>query len=405
MITTAEQDLLTYIDEEQLITFLQRLIQINSENPPGNEEACARLIQAELQSFGCCTELQYVEPGRPNILGRLTGESSEKVLLNGHLDTVKIGQPENWSHNPLGGELVDGKLYGRGACDMKAGLCAMIFAMKAIVQSGIRRKRGVLFSGVIDEEVNFKGTTALVAAGLVKDCSLGFVSEPTSLQIVTEHKGAIEYTCEVTGRSAHSGKAQQGINAIARMAKVVDGYEAYNNRLKSFQPKHPLFHTPTLNIGTISGGEGVTFVPEQCQITFDRQVLPGEELTAVNREVIELTKTLEQEYGFELKLTMDQNFAPWQVSCSAQHVTEFRHTVADTLKITPEFGGLHGYCEAEILARANIPCLVFGPGNIDNAHAPDEHVVIKDVIEATKVYAIALSRFVSQEAYSLTSEV
>jgi acetylornithine deacetylase/succinyl-diaminopimelate desuccinylase family protein len=397
MLTKTEQDLLARIDEESLIQFLQKLVQVGSENPPGNEEGCALLIEEELRSFGCHTQLQYIEPGRPNIIGSLAGDSREKVLLNGHTDTVKIGQLENWTRKPLGGEIIDNNLYGRGACDMKAGLVAMIFAMRAIAQSGIPRKRGILFTGVIDEEVNFKGTTALIEAGHVQDCSLGFVAEPTSLQIVTEHKGGIEYGCEVTGRSAHSGKAHQGINAIGRMAKVVSGYEAYNDALKDFQPSHPIFQTPTLNIGTISGGEGVTFVPEQCKIEFDRQVLPCENLQDVSREIADLTRQIGQEHGFELTLTKYQSFSPWQVSHSDEHVTFFAAVVADTLSIDPEFGGLHGYCEAELLSRANIPCLVFGPGNIDYAHAPDEHVAIRELIEATRVYAVALARFVSQE--------
>lgn len=397
MLTKTEQELITNIDTEEVVSFLQKLVQTNSENPPGNEEACALLIEQELQSFGCVTELQYVEENRPNIIGTMEGELPEKLLFNGHLDTVQLGEIGNWTCDPLGGEIIDGKVFGRGACDMKAGLVSMIFAMKALKKMDVSLKRGILFTGVIDEEVYFKGTNALVESGLVKDCRFGFVSEPTSLEIVTEHKGAIEYRCEVEGKSAHSGKAHQGVNAIVRMAKVIDALETYNCNLAEYEP-HSTFITPTLNIGTIRGGVGVTFVPEYCQIEFDRQVLPGESLEEVAKEVDAIFAGIPNEYNFTPKLITTQSFAPWQVEKTDAYVVKFADIVASFLESEPTFSGLHGYCEAEILGRAGISCLVFGPGCIDCAHAPDEYVAIDELIAATKVYAVAAYRFAMAES-------
>ena len=151
------KELLSKIDEDALISFLQKLVQSNSENPPGNEQETAELIAEIMRDFGCSVQLQEVEPGRPNVIAILEGDEPDNVLFNGHTDTVKIGNTEKWTHDPLAGEIIDGYLFGRGSADMKAGLAAQVFAMKALADSGVARKRSAMFTGVIDEEVFFKG--------------------------------------------------------------------------------------------------------------------------------------------------------------------------------------------------------------------------------------------------------
>lgn len=154
-ISDAEQQLLSFIDDskEEMTDFLRKLVMCNSENPPGNETETALIIKDKLKESGIKTELQEAETGRYNVIGLLDGDSSEILLFNGHMDTVKAGAPENWKYSPFGAEINDNKLYGRGSCDMKGGLVSMIYAMKAIAASSIKRNKSIMFTGVIDEEV------------------------------------------------------------------------------------------------------------------------------------------------------------------------------------------------------------------------------------------------------------
>jgi len=391
-----ENHIVDQIDNKEMIGFLQKLVQSNSENPPGNEEHTAGLIAKELESFGCKTRLQYVDYNRPNIIGVLEGIHSEKLLFNGHTDTVKVGNLDNWTVNPFGAMIKNGYLYGRGACDMKAGLVSMIFAMKALKKSEIPFNKGIIFTGVIDEEVNFKGTRALIEEKILDDCKFGFVSEPTSLKIVNQHKGAIEYKAVTFGTSAHSGQAYKGINAIARMGKLIAALESYNVALAGGK-KHPIFVHPTLNIGTIQGGTGITLVPEHCEIEFDRQILPGEVIDQVERQIEDIIFRVKDKHHFTAKLIKTQQFDSWNIPKNDLFVQWFKRVFKKVLKKKSFLDGLHGYCEAELLAQTGISPLVFGPGSIDKAHAPDERVLIQEVIDAAKVYAIAGYEFVSQK--------
>ncbi|MCL2803766.1 MAG: M20/M25/M40 family metallo-hydrolase [Micrococcales bacterium] len=201
--------------------FLRDLVRADSQNPPGNEEAAARLVAERLAACGMEVELAEVEPGRPNVIGRLAGDSPETLLLHAHLDTVTVGDLGLWSVDPLGGEVVDGRLYGRGACDMKGGLAAMVAAADAVAQVGPPRRRGLMLAAVIDEEVWFKGTRALLDNGALAQCTRAYVGEPTSLGVARAIQGAAEFTAWVRGRTAHTGMAELGDNAIGGMNQVV----------------------------------------------------------------------------------------------------------------------------------------------------------------------------------------
>lgn len=402
MLTDTEQKILDQIDSRELTAFLQALVRSNSENPPGNEKETAMLLGDLLRSFGCEVQLQEVEAGRPNVLGILEGEGRQKILFNGHTDTVKVGNTDDWTVDPLGGEIKDGCVYGRGASDMKAGLVAMVFAMKALRQSNVQFKKGIIFTGVIDEEVYFKGTHHLLKHNVLQDCELGFVSEPTRLKIVTRHKGGIEYRAETFGKYAHSGRAYQGENAIFRMGRVLAALEAYNQELAT-RMDLPILRHPTVNVGTIRGGTGVTLVPDRCQIEFDRQVLPGEHIEAVAHEIESLFTHIRQEHDIEVDLVKTQQFSPWEISQQDPVVKRLRYACRQVLGNKPAFSALSGYCEVELLAKAGIPSVVFGPGADSAAHAPDEHVAIREVLDATRIYALLAHEFIRHQKLSAST--
>lgn len=214
-LTEQETALLERIDEKGAVQFLRKLVNSDSQNPLGKERETAEIIREKLEEIGLLTETQEVEKGRFNVIGLLPGEKKEELLWNGHMDTVSIGDPALWTKHPFGGEIEDGKLYGRGSCDMKAGLAAMIFALEALAKSGVRRRRGILFTAVIDEEVNFKGTKALIEAGKLKNCVRACVSEPTSVCPASSLQGAAEFTARFYGKAAHSGCRKTGATRLS----------------------------------------------------------------------------------------------------------------------------------------------------------------------------------------------
>jgi len=389
-----ENDIVTAIDESEMIHFLQQLVRCNSENPPGNERESAELVAELMRSFGCSVELQEVEPGRPNVIAILDGDEPANILFNGHLDTVKVGNTTEWKHDPLAAEIEGGYLYGRGSADMKAGLTAQVFAMKALADSGFPRKRSVMFTGVIDEEVFFKGTKALIAAGKLRHCRLGYVSEPSNLKIVIRQKGGIEYVARTYGKYAHSGAAFLGKNAILRMNKVLDALDRYNTDLQS-RMNLPVLRYPTVNVGVIRGGTGVTFVPDLCEIEFDRQVLPGETVGQAEKEVGDVIKAVRRQHKIEVDLIKSQHFNIWEISKTDPVVRRLSQAAQKVFGRRPGFTGINGYCEVELLAAEGIPSVVFGPGDIHTAHAPDERVKVQEVIDAAKIYALLAYQFVT----------
>ncbi|ATW26779.1 M20 family metallopeptidase [Candidatus Formimonas warabiya] len=379
-------------DKEEMLRFLGTLVRANSENPPGNEKQVGLLIADKLREIGCRVEIQKVEEERFNVLGFIDGKEKGRLLFNGHMDTVKIGNPDEWKFDPLGGEIADGLMYGRGTTDMKAGLVSMIYAIKALVQSGIPFKKGLMFTAVIDEEVFFKGTQALLDEQKLDHCQMGFVSEPTGLQIATCLKGGIEFTARTYGKAAHSGMAYEGENAIYHMCKVVRALEDYNDQLKD-RINLPGLKYPTVNVGKINGGLGVTFVPDFCEIEFDRQVLPGEDIQEVEKEIFDLIEEVGRKYQFKLELRKNQHFNTWRIKEDEAVVKLLDQACTDVLGMSPDISGLCGYCEVEMLASRGIPSVVFGPGEILTAHRPNECVKVQEVVDGAKVYGLLGYRF------------
>ncbi len=392
MLTKEEEKIISMINEQDLLRFLQSLVRSNSENPPGNEKEIGNLIFDTLNSMGCIAKRHYVEGERFNVIGIAEGAVKEKILLNGHMDTVPIGKKEDWLFDPFCGNIQNGFLLGRGSADMKSGLAAMIFALEAILKSGLVLKEGIMFTGVIDEEGYFKGTRALIEEGKLSDCTVGFVSEPTGLKVGTSLKGGIEYIVQTYGKNAHSAMAFIGDNAIFKMNKVIGAIEEYNKELQG-KMDVPVLRFPTANVGKVQGGRWVTMVPDFCEMEFDRQVLPGEKIADIEKEVEEVISKVEKKHGIEVKCKKVQHFSPWSISNDDPLVKQVRSSYAKIFDQKPVCSGVNYYAEVEMLASSGIPSVLFGPGDITLAHSPNEKVNIQEVIDATKVYALLLYHY------------
>ena len=356
---------------------LKELVALPSVNPaflpPGNpnagEQRVAEFLAAVAAKRGLAVEFQEVFPGRANLLVRLSplGKSRHRVLLAPHLDTVN-GEPNQFIPQER-----HGRLYGRGACDTKASVAAMVSALGSIARSGRRPEYTELaFSGLIDEENAQSGSRALAASGFQAD--LAIVGEATCLQVVTAHKGSLWLCLETKGKSAHGSRPELGRNAVHAMAKVVNLLET-DYAAELARRRHPLLGKATVSVGVIHGGTQANIVPDHCSILIDRRTLPGETESGVAREI----KSLLRRKRLTVTCSGDKlaPCLPMETDARLPLVQQFIRSVGQRKP-----AGVHYFCDASVLARGGIPSVVFGPGDIAQAHTADEWVSLAAVDKA-----------------------
>ena len=240
----------------------------------------------------------------------------------------------------------------------------------------------------------------LLDSGKLDGCTFGYVSEPTNLQIATRLKGGIEYTARTFGKNAHTGQAYLGENAIFKMAKVISALEYYNSVLRKSIYDEELKY-PTSTVGVVHGGTGVTFVPNLCEIQFDRQFFPQENIEDVKTEIKDLFNDLKKKYGMEIELIYNQSFPAWEISRESEVVKNLVRAYSSVLQKEPGYGILNGYAEVEMLDSAGIPSVLFGPGDDGTAHSYNERVSVDEVIKGAEVYAELARQFCSPESLKI----
>ena len=266
-----EQEVLDRIDPEAVVRAAQLLIRAPGENPPGQEQATADVLVELAGAVGLEARSWDVEPGRPNVEVTLPGGAGPGLLVLGHTDVVPIG--DGWSHDPCGGEVVDGRLYGRGSTDMLGGLAAVIAAMGAVRAAGARLSGPVLLAALADEEQNGIGVREWIARPQPGDLVGCLVAEPTDLQTIIAARGACYLDITVTGLAAHAGRPGDGRNAIVGATAAVAELDRWHTEM--MDQAHHLVGPPTFNVGTISGGTGGSVVAAECRIGVDRRLQIG----------------------------------------------------------------------------------------------------------------------------------
>jgi acetylornithine deacetylase/succinyl-diaminopimelate desuccinylase-like protein len=334
---------------------------------------------ATAAKHGLDVELQPVFPNRSNVLARLTppGKITTRVLLAPHMDTVD-------GHD---GQFIpikkNGRIFGRGACDTKGSIAAMLAALIYLSGRAARpRQTEIIFAGLIDEENAQAGSRAFVKSRL--KASLAIVGEPTCLQAVTAHKGSIWLKLETRGKAAHGSTPELGKNAVHAMARVVEMLETdYAGELLS--RRHPLLGSPTISVGSINGGTQANIVPDRCSIMVDRRTLPGETDATVRREIMELLRRK------KLKAILINGKSE---PCLPLETDPGIPLVADFLKSLnqPKPLGVRYFCDASVLAQGGIPSLAFGPGDIAQAHTSDEWISLESLDRAR----LMLTRFLQK---------
>lgn len=343
-------------------------------DPRTGEHRMAEHVQSVARSAGLDVATETVSGRRSNVLVRLSppGKVRHRILLGPHLDTIGFPNLET----QLVPRVREGRVFGRGACDTKGCVAAMLSALLRIARSGTRPAHTeIQFVGFVDEENEQLGSRH--HASHHDPVDLAVVGEPTRLQVVTAHKGDVWLRLRTTGRSAHGATPHLGRNAVHRMGRVVDLLETtYRKQLS--RRSHPLLGSPTVNVGAIRGGTQPNIVPDACTIDVDRRTLPGESEATVRRELRALLRKAGIRAAFEpLRLApcdpieTDPDLVWVQRLCRA---AGRRRTV-----------GVHFFCDAAPLAKAGTPSVVFGPGDIAQAHTAEEWISIESLERGTGV--------------------
>lgn len=378
---------------------LTDLVRIPSVNPMGRDRATVagaerfemgvtEYLDLFFGDLGVPFERIEVAPGRENIVARYESASSSRVLLfDAHQDTVPA---EGMIIPPFEPRIEGDRLYGRGACDIKGGMAAMLSAFARLVRERPAGAASVVMACTVDEEFTHLGSSALAASRPQVD--LAIVAEPTKLNIANRHKGAIRWKIRATGRACHSSTPGLGDNAIVRMARVVTALAAYGESLArgGFDP---VLGPPTLSVGRIEGGRSVNVVPDLCEIELDRRLIPGEKPETARADV---RRRLETELG---ALDRIEFLPPWVAmpplagASTERWLPSIREAVAIAIGRIPEVIGVpYGTDAGPLWGEGGIPSLVLGPGDIAQAHTEDEWVDLGQVRSAADAYhAVAVA--------------
>jgi acetylornithine deacetylase/succinyl-diaminopimelate desuccinylase family protein len=378
------------VDVDRLIDSTGVLVAADSQNPPGRERAAVDVARRLLTDLGASsiTEVEP-EPGRPSLVahvpGRRAGDDRARptLIVNGHLDTVPFDAAA-WTHDPLGCELADGRLYGRGTADMKGGIAAAIEAVR-VARTATGGDGGlpcdVVFHLVADEETGGqKGTKVLLDRGLITgDACID--PEPTSMQVSIAERGLLQAAIAITGVPAHASEPHRGDSAIEHAARMVLALQGAD-----YGEEHPLLGRPSSNVGIIEGGSGINVVAPTCTLKVDRRVLPGASADATLDTIRQKVDDADPAARYELATLVFGEAS--ELARDDPFLARFQRAYDDALGRPADIIGLQATTDARFVRnQAGIPALVCGPGDLDQAHRVDEWVSVDALVDATVVYA------------------
>lgn len=397
-----------YICEEETVSILQELVQTNTTNPVGNEKPLAEKIAKWLESWGIAAKISDLGNNRANVEGRIRGMGHQSaLLLTGHTDVVPPADVA-WTYEPFSATIADGKLYGRGAADMKAGLAAALMTMKAVKASGASLAGDLIFAATADEESNSIGAKAFVESGGLAGVGALIIGEPTSNHITVAEKGCLWLEITVSGKAAHGSMPDKGINAILVMNDFISQWRQY----AFTYTEHALLTPPTMNIATIQGGVKTNVVPDTCTLTIDIRTLPGMSHDAIIEKAKSLLGDIERKTeGIKTNLIVTNNRAPVETSVDDSFVKLMQEAIIDVKGQVKAPEGITAYTDASIFAQAQpksltgytdasvyrprtgIPLIVCGPGRMEMAHQRDEYVELPMVHEAVQIYTKVVEKY------------
>lgn len=375
---------------------LAELVRIPSVNPMGRTDIPADILyesrvtaylEQQVLSLGCEFRRQNVCPGRDNLIATYMppGPVPFSVLFEAHVDTVPV---DGMIVEPFGAKIEGGKLYGRGSCDVKAGGAVMLAAFARLVKEKPAGSAKVTLAFTVDEENGGLGVQELMKSGVRAEYAI--VAEPTLLNIVNAHKGVARWHLDTTGRACHSSRPDQGVNATYRMARLLLGVQAYAKKLGTLPPD-PVLGPRTISVGRVMGGVSPNTVPDSCRADIDRRLLPGETFDTATADLDAFLLALP---GVDFPFTLSRSSpgcSPLSPEPSVELVKKFGAAidavVGKHLVHPVPFG-----TDASTVANAGVPAIVFGPGDIAQAHTKDEWIDLAQLEPAAEIlYRFALA--------------
>ena len=367
------------------------LVRIDSRNPGltsggAGETECVALLRRVLGGWGFRTEVHEALPGRPNLLARIGDATApRRLMFSGHLDVVGV---DGMTHPPFDGVERDGRLYARGAADMKGGVAAMCAAAWRAAQEPLGSE--IVVALTADEEYESVGTRAMLERGERADAAI--VGEPTRLEIMPAHRGFVWIEVEVSGRAAHGSRWDVGVDAIRHAGLLLAELDRVDAE-ELPRREHPLLGRASLHASTIAGGIGMSTYPDRCVVRLERRTLPGERGEDVVNEIERAcgaVRARRPSFAADVRLLMTQG--PSDVDVDAPIVAE----LADALRSCGEpvrIAGMSAWTDAALLNAAGIPAICFGPGDISLAHAAEEYIPLDEIDRATSVLGVLARRW------------
>ncbi len=371
-------------DSNETIHLLKELISVESVNPdlvPGGsgEARMASLIAELMRGYDLEVAIEEALPGRPNVIGVLHGSGGgPSLMLNGHLDTVGVEGMEA----PFVPRESGGRMYGRGAQDMKGGLAAALLAVAELAREP-RLKGDVMIAAVADEEWQSAGTRALLNKHRT---DAAIVLEPTGLEIVVAHKGFAWAEVETTGRAAHGSLPREGRDAITMMGRLLVEIEGLQKKLES-APGHSLLGHGSVHASLIQGGQEMSSYPQSCRVNLERRLIPGEGAKALEIELdFMIFRLKSKDSSFDAAFRVGYSATPFETQRDAPIVRALAQSARQVLGARMRFGHVHYWTDAALLQDAGISSVVFGPGGA-GMHSTEEYVVVEEVEQCARILA------------------
>ena len=376
------------INKTRLIDITKALLRINSVNPPGNEVQVANYVAKDLKATGLDVKIYSFAKNRPNVVATLKGTwprakaAKEAILITPHYDTVPFG--EGWKFDPLGAQIKDGKIYGRGASDDKGNCAVGMEVLHSLAEDGVRLKRDIIFAATADEETGSKqGIIPLLKKGILRP-KVALITDSEEFDAIIAQKGLFHCRVQIFGLKAHGAYNWRGINAIEIAARVI-------NRLKKHQfkfKKHPLLVPPTKNIGTIRGGDKVNIVADFCEFSLDIRFMPQMTAAVVLKEI----KGIIAKEAKKFKVIIDDTQKPYGIDPGHPFVATYVETCRK-MGIKAKLMGSQGATVITFFQDYGIPAFSTGWGAHGVIHANDEYAVIKTLYDGARVLEAYLQEY------------
>ncbi|MBY9081393.1 M20 family metallopeptidase [Paenibacillus sp. HN-1] len=378
---------------EFAIPFLQRLIAVDTCNPPGNEHRLSVVLEPFLNEAGIPCEIVPLDSKRSNVTAALKGSGHRRLMFCGHMDTVSPWSASAGQYAPHGADISGNRIYGRGTSDMKSGLAAMLLAMMSLRQDGIRLDGDLLFLATAGEEVDSCGARMYLDRHSTRDLDGIVIGEPTSGKVALGHKGALWLRITLFGRSAHGSMPEFGLNAVEGMMELIG---LLHRHALEWRTSDPILGTGSLSVNRIQGGVQTNVIPDRCIIDVDIRTVPPQDHALLMEEIeisLDGMKKLNPQYRYEMELLLDR---------SAVYTDPNDELITAALDLTGqsrgELKGVPYYTDGSVLHHdGKPPILIYGPGDEKLAHQPDEWVDIDAYMESITFYRELAIRFLGPE--------